>query len=328
MFDITTSSEIHIDEALRTQVHPRIHPSTFVCTTARIEGNVTIGPDCWIGPHAVVRGLEGPVRIEAGCSIQDHCRVESRNHQPMVCEPRVRVGHGAHLFGSYLEKGSVIGLLAICHPRSRVGAYSMLGAMTVVHADQQLSSNMLYVGNPAKGIRSHEGKGLAIQERITDEYIGFAREYPHTLVLNHHAQLVYQLDGKTPTVHPSVKLDASAVVIGDVHIDAHATLGPGVVIRGDNGPIRIESHAVLNTNAVVHASRNIPTFIGEHAYIGAHAVLHGSALQDHVVIGNGAVVLDKTVVQSHTRIAAHAFVKGGLVLPANTMWSGNPLRQE
>lgn len=327
MFDLTSSSDsIVFDNNFQLPATPIIHPSAFIFDTAKIEGNVIIGPNCWIGPHAIIRGLEGQVRLNAGCSVQDHCRVESKRGIPVLCSDRVRIGHGAHLFGCTLEAGVIVGLLAVCHAGSRIGANSMLGAMTVVSRNQHLEADTLYVGSPAKAIRAHDGHGLAIQERITDEYIGFARDYPSTLSALPGAHRVFQLDTRIPEVHPTAHVHASAVIVGNVVVGEHAVLGAGVVLRGDNGPVQVDAHARLETNAVVHASRNVPTRIGSNSHVSANAVLHGCLLGSHVHIGERAVILDKTIVEDHVRIEKNTFVKGGLVLAARTAWSGNPSR--
>ena len=111
-----------------------------------------------------------------------------------------------------------------------------------------------------------------------------------------------------PTVHPDDWVAESAVVIGDVHLAAGASLWPTAVARGDVCAIVIGEGSNVQDGAVLHGDPGQPVRIGSDVTIGHRAVVHGATLGDGCLIGIGAVVLNGVSVGEGALVAAGAVV--------------------
>jgi len=111
-----------------------------------------------------------------------------------------------------------------------------------------------------------------------------------------------------PTVHPDAWVAESAVVIGDVHLAAGASLWPTAVARGDVCAIVIGEGSNVQDGAVLHGDPGQPVRIGSDVTIGHRAVVHGATLGDGCLIGIGAVVLNGVSVGEGALVAAGAVV--------------------
>ena len=104
--------------------------------------------------------------------------------------------------------------------------------------------------------------------------------------------------GVSPQIHESVYLADGAYVIGDVHIGADSSVWFNAVVRGDVCPIRIGETSNVQDNVTLHVTHDTgPLTIGNRVTIGHGAVLHACTVQDNVLIGMGAVLLDDCVVE-------------------------------
>lgn len=130
-----------------------------------------------------------------------------------------------------------------------------------------------------------------------------------------------------PQIHPSVYLAESATVIGEVVIGAHSSLWFQSVVRGDVGLISIGEATNVQDGVVIHCTTDrTTTHIGNRVVIGHGAILHGCRLEDEVLIGIGAIVLDEAVVPRHTIVAAGALVPERKVLESGWVYGGIPAR--
>ena len=111
-----------------------------------------------------------------------------------------------------------------------------------------------------------------------------------------------------PTVHPDAWVADSAVLIGDVHLAAGASLWPTAVARGDVCAITIGEGSNVQDGAVLHGDPGQPVTIGADVTIGHRAVVHGATLDDGCLIGIGAVVLNGVTVGAGALVAAGAVV--------------------
>jgi carbonic anhydrase/acetyltransferase-like protein (isoleucine patch superfamily) len=111
-----------------------------------------------------------------------------------------------------------------------------------------------------------------------------------------------------PTVHPEAWVAESAVVIGDVRLEAGASLWPTAVARGDVCAIVIGEGSNVQDGAVLHGDPGQPVRIGRDVTIGHRAVVHGATLGDGCLIGIGAVVLNGVQVGEGALVAAGAVV--------------------
>jgi len=103
---------------------------------------------------------------------------------------------------------------------------------------------------------------------------------------------VYSIDGITPVVHPSAYVHPSAILIGDVIVEANVYVGPSACLRGDFGRILLEEGANLQDTCVAHGFPGKDTVIGRDATIGHGAVLHGCSIGRGALIGMNCVVND------------------------------------
>lgn len=124
------------------------------------------------------------------------------------------------------------------------------------------------------------------------------------------------------------------LVIGDVHIGARSSIWPGVVVRGDINRIRIGRETNIQDGCILHNSHDgpfmpggSPLIIGDRVTVGHKAVLHGCEIHDECLIGMGAIVMDKAVVESGVMVGAGSLVPPGKTLASGYLYTGSPVRQ-
>ena len=125
-----------------------------------------------------------------------------------------------------------------------------------------------------------------------------------------------------PCVHPEAWVADTAVLIGDVHLAAGASLWPTAVARGDVCPIRIGEGSNVQDGAVLHGDPGQPVTIGSDVTIGHRAVVHGATLEDGCLIGIGAIVLNGVTVGTGALVAAGSVVTRDV--PARALVMGAP----
>ncbi len=131
--------------------------------------------------------------------------------------------------------------------------------------------------------------------------------------------------GVLPSVHPSAYIDASAQVIGDVHVGPESSVWMNVVIRGDVHRIRIGARSNLQDGTIVHVMRGThPTTIGDEVTIGHAVVVHGCTLEDRVLVGMGAILLNGVVVGAGSIVAAGTLLSEGTEVPPGSLVMGSP----
>jgi carbonic anhydrase/acetyltransferase-like protein (isoleucine patch superfamily) len=133
--------------------------------------------------------------------------------------------------------------------------------------------------------------------------------------------------GRMPVVHPSAFVDDSAQVIGDVQIGPESSVWMNAVIRGDVNDIRIGARTNVQDGTVIHVMHDThPTRIGDDVTIGHSAVVHGCTVEDRVLIGMGAILLNGAVVGHDSIVAAGALVAEDMVVPPRSLVMGVPAR--
>jgi carbonic anhydrase/acetyltransferase-like protein (isoleucine patch superfamily) len=137
---------------------------------------------------------------------------------------------------------------------------------------------------------------------------------------------LYALDDERPQIHSEAFVHPQAVLIGEVHVGAEASIWPGTIIRADNGPIVIGARTSVQDGAVIHTQLVNQTRIGSDCVIGHLAHLEGCVLEDYVLIGSGAVVLERVICRSPSLVGAGAVVAPGTEVPAGAMALGVPAR--
>lgn len=140
--------------------------------------------------------------------------------------------------------------------------------------------------------------------------------------------IIKKLNGHTPQFGKNCFLADNAAIIGDVEMGDDCSIWFGAVLRGDVHSIRIGNKVNIQDNATIHATyKKSPTHIGNNVSIAHNAVIHGCTIQDNVLIGMGAVVLDNAIVESNTIIAAGSVVTKGTVVESGWVYGGIPAKK-
>jgi carbonic anhydrase/acetyltransferase-like protein (isoleucine patch superfamily) len=133
--------------------------------------------------------------------------------------------------------------------------------------------------------------------------------------------------GVFPTIDPDAFVDASAQVIGDVHVGAESSIWMNVVVRGDVNAVRIGRRSNVQDLTLVHVMREThPTVIGNDVTIGHSAVIHGCTIDDRCLIGMGAILLNGVHVGTGSIVAAGSLCPEGMVIPPGSMVMGLPAK--
>lgn len=133
--------------------------------------------------------------------------------------------------------------------------------------------------------------------------------------------------GHLPKLHDSCWLAPNATVVGDVEMGENCTVWFNAVVRGDVNKIRIGHHSNVQDGAVIHCTyQKTATIIGNYVSIAHNAIVHGCTIEDHVLIGMGAIVMDNAYIESGSIIAAGAIVTQGTRVPKGSIYAGNPAK--
>ncbi len=130
----------------------------------------------------------------------------------------------------------------------------------------------------------------------------------------------------TPTIHDSAFVHAAAHVIGDVTLGARVSVWPTAVIRGDSDVVTIGADSNVQDGCVIHVDSGVPCHIGERVAIGHRAIVHGATIQSDVLVGMGAILLNRVTVGSGSIIGAGAVCREGMEVPENSLVVGVPGR--
>ena len=133
--------------------------------------------------------------------------------------------------------------------------------------------------------------------------------------------------GIAPTIDSEAWVAPGAIVTGDVHVGAHASLWFGTVVRGDVHHVRIGARTNIQDLCVVHVTRDrFPALIGDDVTVGHHATVHGCRVGDGALIGIGAIVLDGADVGEEALVGAGSVVPPNMKVPAGAVVMGTPAR--
>jgi len=135
---------------------------------------------------------------------------------------------------------------------------------------------------------------------------------------------VITFENQTPQVHATSWIAPHATLVGQVNLGPDSTVMFGAVLRGDRERISVGAGSNLQDNVVVHADPGFPTTIGANVSVGHAAVVHGATIEDTVLIGMGAIVLNGCHIGSGSIIAAGAVVLEGTTIPPDSLVAGIP----
>jgi phenylacetic acid degradation protein len=134
-------------------VIPVIDSSAFVHPSAVLIGNVVVGPRCYVGPLASLRGDFGRIILEAGSNLQDSCVMHCFPGQDAIIEADGHVGHGAILHGCRVGRNALIGMNSVIMDKAEIGENSFVSACAFVKSGMKVPANSLVAGVPAELMR-------------------------------------------------------------------------------------------------------------------------------------------------------------------------------
>jgi carbonic anhydrase/acetyltransferase-like protein (isoleucine patch superfamily) len=151
-------------------------------------------------------------------------------------------------------------------------------------------------------------------------------EQPAVPVAAAHGALVAAVAGRVPVIDPAAYTAPTAVVLGDVRLAAGASAWYHSVLRGDCESISIGAGSNIQDNCTVHADPGFPAVVGAGVSVGHNAVLHGCVVEDDVLIGMGATVLNGARIGTGSLVAAAALVPQGMQVPPGSLVAGVPAK--
>jgi phenylacetic acid degradation protein len=161
---------------------PVIDPSAFVHPAAILTGDVIVGPGCYVGPGASLRGDFGRLVLEAGCNVQDNCTMHGFPISDTVIEAGGHIGHGAVIHGARIGRNALVGMNAVVNDGAIIGESAFVAAMAFVRAGFEVPPKSLAAGIPAKVLRKLTEQELAWKIEATKEYHELTRRCLASLV--------------------------------------------------------------------------------------------------------------------------------------------------
>ena len=138
----------------------------------------------------------------------------------------------------------------------------------------------------------------------------------------------------TPTLAPTVFVDDSALVVGDVSIGDDSSIWPMTVVRGDVNRISIGNRSNIQDSSVLHVTHphqshpdGFALYVGNNVTVGHRVILHGCVVEDNCLIGMGSIIMDGAVVHSHVLLGAGSLVSPGKELESGYLYLGTPVKR-
>src|SRR5687768_11444720 len=129
---------------------------------------------------------------------------------------------------------------------------------------------------------------------------------------------LFRFEGRAPQVHPDAWIAPTATLVGDVTVEAGASVWYGATLRADFGAIVVRAGANVQDGSVLHGGTDPVTEIGAGATVGHLCIVHGAVVGAEALIGNGAVVQDGAVIGARALVAAGSTVTPGTEVPPET----------
>ncbi len=131
---------------------------------------------------------------------------------------------------------------------------------------------------------------------------------------------LFAFEGTSPSIHPEAFVAPTATIVGDVTVEAGASVWYGAVLRGDFAPIVVRAGANIQDGSVVHGAG--PIEIGPGATLAHLCVMHGATIGAEALVGNGATIQDGARVGDRAMVAAGALVPPNTVIEPETLFRG------
>lgn len=140
--------------------------------------------------------------------------------------------------------------------------------------------------------------------------------------------IILPVNNKTPEFGSDCFVAPNATIVGDVIMGNDCSIWFNAVIRGDVNYIKIGNKVNVQDGAVIHCTyEKNATNIGNNVSIGHNAIVHGCTVHDNVLIGMGAIVMDRCVINSNTIIAAGSVMLEGTIAEPGSIYAGVPAKK-
>ena len=151
-------------------ITPVIHPAAYVHPSAVLIGDVIVGPGCYVGPCASLRGDFGRLILEAGANLQDCCVMHGFPNTDTVVEEDGHIGHGAVLHGCRVGRNGMVGMNAVVMDNALIGESAIVAACAFVKAGMIVPPRVLVAGVPGKVVRELTAHEMAWKVEGTRTY--------------------------------------------------------------------------------------------------------------------------------------------------------------
>ena len=140
--------------------------------------------------------------------------------------------------------------------------------------------------------------------------------------------LIKSVNGISPQFGKNCFLAENSTIVGDVITGDDCSIWFNAVVRGDVNSIRIGNKVNIQDGAVLHCTyQKTKLNLGNNVSVGHNAIVHGCTIHDNVLVGMGAIVMDRAVVGSNSIVAAGAVVLEGTVIPPGSIYAGVPAKK-
>ncbi len=156
---------------------PRIHPLAFIAPGAHVIGDVTIAKNASVWFTAVLRGDMGAIRVGEGTNIQEGCVLHGDSGIPSILKQGIIMGHQAVAHACTVENHVLIGIGAKILTGAHIGAFSLIGAGSVVLENARIPERSLVLGVPGKVVRRLTPKEAAKHMAQARRYVEYAAVY-------------------------------------------------------------------------------------------------------------------------------------------------------
>jgi phenylacetic acid degradation protein len=157
-------------------IRPVVHPTSFLHPTASLIGDVQVGPRCYIGAGASLRGDFGRIIVEGDTSIQDNCTLHTGAGSDCTIGRGATIGHGSIVHGATIGENALVGMNAVVLDDAVIGAECLVGALSLVKSDMRAPARSLIAGNPAKIVREMPAEAIVWKNDGEGEYQRLARQ--------------------------------------------------------------------------------------------------------------------------------------------------------
>lgn len=140
----------------------------------------------------------------------------------------------------------------------------------------------------------------------------------------YYSFMLIAFDGKKPIIKSSVLLGEGCQIIGDVTIEDNVSIWYNAILRADLSPIKVGKGSNIQDNATVHVERERPTIIGKNVTIGHNAIIHACTIEDNVLVGMGAIILNGACIRKNCLIGAGTLITENKDIPEGSLVLGSP----